>query len=233
MVDDENFVDETENDKTRINSSFINEKLNEKISYEIITPEKMIEEAHKKRRFINEDFERSVIEIEKKKGSTISEVEFDNLCKEYATIYCKRENDLNGLDDRNAIDKDLWNSYYNSFKSNKRIVSKTRAKWEKVENPMVDELKKLYEEALESDAKGINEVKIKKDGRLNVRYKGKALIVEDDNGKTIRIDNKADVSLLHMKYRQEVIERQNPGLREMIQNDGEKRYNRPSEDDFE
>ena len=177
----------------------------------ILTPEEENQKingilVNDNKRFANPEVEVAVDNIEKKLGREINEDEYDKLCRTYANILV--EHDINNKKLYKDISEEELNSdrklYYDMLIQNRQIVLASRERMSNYEETMIAPIEAQLDIAMNNE---LSYIKVKQGKPINLKHHGKVAIAEDDNGRTIIIDNERDVKLLHMKYRQDWLDK--------------------------
>ena len=198
------------------------------MEFEIVSPEDAVKQAEQKRASgpINPEFVKSISILETKLGRKLSDKEYDDACRKYATVLCERdEYAKNKYCEKVMVNPRNCEIYYQLIKHNRPITSMTEVAMRSYEDTMIApiaELMKIHSSCPPEP------IEIKEGERVNIRHGGKVRIAEDQGGRVIVIDNKRDVALLHMKQRQDWIDK---NFKDQLINGTS--FNRPSEDEFE
>ena len=175
-------------------------------SFEIITPEEADKQS---RQLFNHDtpnaspeyadpvIAQAVYQIENKLGRNINYDEFDKLCKTYAAELTNRDAQYRGNDKPNPID---YKMYYDTLIQNKKVKPAYELRMNKYEESLVNEIDSLMETHKNFDSRDLH---ISRGDPINVRHKGNVFIRDEEHNQEIKINNKKDVELLRMKYRED------------------------------
>ena len=182
------------------------------MSFEIISPEDANSETEKMLAARNEEqtskdyadpiLAKAVYQVEQKFGRKITYDEFDKLCKTYAAELANRDAAYrNNGEKANPIDYKL---YYDTLIQNKKVQPAYKMHMQTYENTLIDEIGELLDRHREFDSRDIH---VDKGAPINIRHKGKVFIKDEEKNREIIINNKNDVDLLHMKYREDWLEK--------------------------
>jgi hypothetical protein len=177
--------------------------------FDIISPEEAtIEIEQEERKNPNQEFTTAIKDIVKIKNAPLTKEEYIKAADAYATILAERDEEkkknYEGKIDINPIKKE---TYLNLLLSNKPVTNALAESMKMYEDSIINPIMNALEKAQKEKATALE---LKKNKRVNLRYKGKCRIATDEGGKVIIIDNKNDVDLLRMKYRKEWIDKRYP-----------------------
>lgn len=195
--------------------------------FDIVTPEQANKEHEAQmKKVANPEFEFVVSSLESRAKRKLTAEEYDKVCMKYAAILCERDEEAkNKYQENIQINPKIRDIYYRLLKENKPVSSITEVTMRAYEKTMIAPI----EELLTAHQSQLPETIEVKSGRpINIRHGGKVRIAEDHDGKVIVIDNKKDVSLLHMQQRKAWLDKKfgdqiNKGIV----------ADRPGEDEFE
>ena len=175
---------------------------------ELISPEEAEKDFFNKNEFDDRNREyadpvmnSAVKNVEKKLGRKITYDEFDKMCKTYAAELVNADARLNNSEP-NQQD---YNLYYGQLIQNKRIEPKYKSYAKKYEQQKVDELFDLYKKAKKATDNSTLNVKL--GSVINMRHNGDVEFEDTENRRMIKINNKNDVKLLHMKQRKDFLDK--------------------------
>jgi hypothetical protein len=175
----------------------------------------------------NGEFSQALSLIEKKIDRNLTSEEYVAACDSYATILAERDEEkkasFNGTYDINPVKKEV---YKEMLLKNEPVENVTKQMFSNYEKSVIKPIIDTYKEVLQNEPRVIE---LKNNARVNTHFKGRCRIASDESGKVIIIDNKKDVDLLRMKYRQEWIERRYPNIKDMeagviMREDGEDEF---------
>jgi len=208
-------IDENENSESKAFKQALKHKTDTS-SYngtkmEIISPEEANNQATKQKldsmNKLTEEYADPVLaiavkNIEAKIGRKINYDEFDKLCRTYAAELVNRDAEIKGNGERpNPID---YNSYYETLIQNKKVIPAYKMRMSKYENSLVSEIDDLLTQAKKYDESDLH---INRGDPINIRHNGRVIIRDESKNREIVINNKNDVKLLHMKYRQDFLDK--------------------------
>lgn len=229
MDDDESYLENRKNNKSsgqveqiKDSASKIDEALQKKIDYKtdtsnyesdemvLITPEQAdaeykskeaTEQAILTKNYADPVMARAINKVESRIGRRINYEEFDKMCKTYAAELANADARMKRADP-NPID---YKTYYDQLIQNKRVVPAYQVYANKLEQSKVDEIDSLLQ-ATKAANNGA-ELHVKAGEVINIHHNGDVVFEDTDNRRRIKIDNKKDVELLHMKYRQAFLDK--------------------------
>jgi hypothetical protein len=177
----------------------------------VISPEEVMKiNEEKSFKDANPGFTNILNNIRDSKNRPLTEEEYFKACDIYAGALAEideeKKKDYEGETKINPIKKD---QYLRLLLENKPVSIAASETMRMYESDKVNEVEDAYKEAIRNESKVIE---IKNGKRINFRYKGKCRIASDESGKVVIIDNKSDVDLLRMKYRQEWIDKKYPDI---------------------
>jgi hypothetical protein len=177
--------------------------------FSVISPEEIEhEELKEEYENPNPEFSQALSDLEKSAKRKLTEEEFLKVADAYAAILVERDEEdkikYKGKYEINPIKKEL---YLKMILEREPVEKAFQKSMKNYEEQMLVPLVKEIEETKKNELKVIE---MKRNNRVNIRYKGKCRIAADEGGKVIIIDNKNDVDLLHMKYRKEWIDKKYP-----------------------
>lgn len=200
----------------------------------LITPEEVEAAEAKKRRqaeldevkeYANPVFAQAVKQVEDKLGRKINYDEFDKMCQTYAAELANADARTKRRDP-NPLD---YNNYYNQLIQNKKVIPAYKSFANGLESQKVDEISNLLDSA---KAAGENsKLTLRVGSNVNIRHKGKVTFEDTEKRRRITIDNKKDVDLLHMKHRQEFLDKKYS--KEITEEIGELEHGVHTNDGFE
>jgi hypothetical protein len=198
-----------ESDKDRLINHVTNTKDYNPNKFDIISPEDIMRQIEREEKNNpNPEFTQAIHELEKIKNSPLSKEEYIKAADSYASILAERDEDkkknYEGKYQINPIKKE---KYLELILTNIPVTNAFEESMKTYENSLIKPLEDAFEKA-QKDENTV--IEMKRNTRVNMRYKGKCRIAVDEGGKVIIIDNKNDVDLLRMKYRKEWIEKRYP-----------------------
>lgn len=207
---EENDDIQTKNLKKKLNHKTDTSSFNE-MDYEIISPEEATAQSSSifngSKDNVSNDYAdpilaRAVYQIENKLNRKINYDEFDKLCKTYAAELANRDAEYrNDGQPPNQIDFKL---YYDTLIQNKKVQPAYKMHMQNYESSLVDEIGDLLDRHQVFDDRDIH---VERGSPINIRHKGKVYIRDEEKNREIIINNKKDVELLHMKHRQEWLDK--------------------------
>ncbi len=174
--------------------------------FDIITPEEAEKQSKKmfehnvpnaSPEYADPIIAQAVYQIEHKLGRKINYDEFDKLCKTYAAELTNRDAQYKGTGEPNPIDYKL---YYDTLIQNRKVKPAYEMRMSKYEDSLVTEISELMETHKNFDTRDLH---ISRGDPINVRHKGNVFIRDEEHNQEIKINNKKDVDLLRMKYRED------------------------------
>jgi hypothetical protein len=177
----------------------------------VISPEEVMKmNEEKSSGDANPGFTKILNDIKQSKNRPLSRDEYFKACDVYAGALAEideeKKKDYEGATKVNPIKKE---QYLRLLLENKPVSEVASETMKMYESDKVNEVEHAYKDAIKSESKVIE---VKNGKRINLRYKGKCRIASDESGKVVIIDNKSDVDLLRMKYRQEWIDKKYPNI---------------------
>ena len=166
----------------------------------LITPEKAKEDDPNER-FADPVIAIAVESIEHKIGRKINYDEFDKLCKTYAADLTEADRRSKGEDRPNPQN---YMAYYNQLIQNKKVIPAHQIQANQHEQSLVNEIDGLMKQ---SKMYQNYDMHIEAGRPINIRHQGKVIIKDEGNNREITINNKDDVKLLHMRHRQEFLDK--------------------------
>lgn len=209
-------IDKTDDEKTVDLKKKLNHKTDttsfNSMSYEIMSPEEATQqteamisardEEQTSKDYADPVLAKAVYQVEKKFGRKITYDEFDKLCRTYAAELANKDAAYkNNGEKANPIDYKL---YYETLIQNKKVQPAYKMHMQTYENSLIDEIDDLLDRHREFDSRDIH---VGKGDPINIRHKGKVYIKDEEKNREIIINNKKDVDLLHMRYREDWLEK--------------------------
>lgn len=228
MDDDESYLEDRRNksseqiELTKFTTSKVDEDLQKKINYKtntsnyesddmiLITPEQADEEFKSKeateqailtKNYADPVMAKAINTVESRIGRRINYEEFDKLCKTYAAELANADARMKKTDP-NPID---YKTYYDQLIQNKKVAPAYQVYANKLEQSKVDEIDTLLKAA--KTANDGAELHVKAGEVINIHHNGNVVFEDMDKRRNIKIDNKKDVELLHMKHRQAFLDK--------------------------
>lgn len=228
MDDDESYLENRKSkssgqvEQTKSATSKVEEVLQKKINYKtdtsnyesdemvLITPEQAdadykskeaTEQAILTKNYADPVMAKAISTVEARIGRKINYEEFDKMCKTYAAELANADARMKKADP-NPID---YKTYYDQLIQNKKVVPAYQVYANKLEQSKVDEIDSLLQAA--KAANDGAELHVKAGEVINMHHNGNVVFEDTDNRRRIKIDNKKDVELLHMKHRQAFLDK--------------------------
>lgn len=176
------------------------------MDYQIISPEEAEEENRKielNKNINNNEYADPILgqaikQIEDKLERKITYDEFEKLCRTYAAELVNKDAEIRGTEPN----KNDYNLYYDTLIQNKKVVPAYMIRMQNYESSIVNEIDDLMKKHSKYNE---NPLTIKLGNTVNIRHKGKVVIRDDNKSREYVINNDNDVKLLHMKYREDWI----------------------------
>lgn len=176
----------------------------------LITPEQATAEYNKQRiekdailtkNYADPILAKAISQVEARIGRKINYEEFDKMCKTYAAELANADARFK-KQEPNPID---YKTYYDQLIQNKKVVPAYQVYADKLEQSKVDEIDTLLKNAQAAN-KGAT-LKVRAGSAINMHHDGDVVFEDTEMRREIKIDNKRDVELLHMKHRQAFLDK--------------------------